>query len=73
MAVNRSEKKELLDKLNALIRRQSLFQREINELERQIIHLDVIYGVFGAYSNAKDYRNHSYFIDEVSANKLFYL
>lgn len=41
MAVNRSEKKELLDKLNALIRRQSLFQREINELERQIIHLEV--------------------------------
>lgn len=41
MSVNRSEKQELLEKLNELLKKQSLFQQEIHELERQIIKLKV--------------------------------
>ncbi|WP_340114287.1 DUF2339 domain-containing protein [Maribellus mangrovi] len=39
MSVNKSEKQELLEKLNELLKKQSLFQQEIKELERQITHL----------------------------------
>jgi len=41
MPVKKSEKQELLEKLNELLKKQSLFQQEINELERQITHLEV--------------------------------
>ena len=41
MPVNKSEKQELLEKLNQLLKKQSIFQQEINELERQITHLEV--------------------------------
>jgi len=41
MAVNKTEKQELLDKLNALLKKQSMFQQEINELEQRIVRLKV--------------------------------
>lgn len=40
MTINKFEKQELLDKLNELLKKQSLFQQEINELQRQIISLE---------------------------------
>ncbi len=39
METGKSEKQELLDKLNELIKKQSQFQQEINELEKRIINL----------------------------------
>jgi len=39
MNINKSEKQELLDKLNELLKRQSQFQQEINKLQQQIILL----------------------------------
>lgn len=41
MSVNKSEKQELFEKLNMLLKKQSLFQQEINELQRQIVMLKV--------------------------------
>jgi len=41
MTVNKTEKQELLEKLNQLLRKQSQFQQEINELQRQIVTLQV--------------------------------
>ncbi len=41
MSVNKKEKQELLEKLNELIRKQSLFQQEINELRLEIATLQV--------------------------------
>ena len=41
MTVKKSEKQELLEKLNFLLRKQSQFQQEINELQRQIVTLRV--------------------------------
>ncbi|WP_167619594.1 DUF2339 domain-containing protein [Maribellus sediminis] len=41
MSVNRSEKQELLEKLNELRQKQTLFQQEINELQRQITQLSI--------------------------------
>ncbi len=41
MKINEPEKHELLEKLNQLLKRQSQFQQEINELQRQIISLNV--------------------------------
>ena len=41
MSVNKKEKQELLEKLNELIRKQSLFQQEINELRLEITTLQV--------------------------------
>jgi uncharacterized membrane protein len=39
MPVNKTEKQELLQKLNELLKKQSQFQQEINELQRQIVTL----------------------------------
>ena len=41
MSINKTEKQELLEKLNLLLRKQSQFQQEINELQRQIVTLRV--------------------------------
>ena len=41
MTVNKTEKQELLEKLNLLLRKQSQFQQEINELQRRIVTLQV--------------------------------
>ncbi|NQU50906.1 MAG: DUF2339 domain-containing protein [Bacteroidetes bacterium] len=41
MAINKTEKQELLEKLNMLLKKQSLFQQEINELQFQITTLQV--------------------------------
>ncbi len=41
MPINKFEKQELLDKLNALLKKQSDFQQEINRLELQITRLQV--------------------------------
>ncbi|MCK3683145.1 DUF2339 domain-containing protein [Maribellus sp. YY47] len=41
MNVSKSEKQELLQKLNELLKKQSDFQQEINELQRHIIRLQV--------------------------------
>lgn len=41
MNVSKSEKQELLQKLNELLKKQSDFQQEINALQRQIIRLQV--------------------------------
>jgi uncharacterized membrane protein len=41
MPINKSEKKELLEKLNMLLKKQSLFQVEINELQLEIATLQV--------------------------------
>ena len=37
METGKSEKQELLDKLNELIKKQSQFQQEINDLEKRIL------------------------------------
>jgi len=42
MPVNKTEKQELLQKLNELLKKQSQFQQEINELQRQIVTLKTI-------------------------------
>jgi len=39
MAINKLEKQELLDKLDELLKKQSQFQQEISELEKQIVNL----------------------------------
>ena len=39
MPINKSDKQELLEKLNDLLKKQSLFQQEINELQLQITQL----------------------------------
>ena len=41
MSINKTEKQELLEKLNLLLRKQLLFQQEINELQRKIVTLKV--------------------------------
>lgn len=41
MPINKTEKQELLEKLNLLLRKQSLFQQEINDLQYQITTLHV--------------------------------
>lgn len=41
MAINKTEKQELLEKLNLLLKKQSYFQQEINELQFQITTLQV--------------------------------
>jgi len=41
MSVNKTEKQELLEKLNLLLRKQTQFQQEINELQRRIVTLHV--------------------------------
>ncbi|HSO86237.1 MAG TPA: DUF2339 domain-containing protein, partial [Draconibacterium sp.] len=41
MSVKKSEKQELLEKLNLLLKKQSLFQEEINELRLEIATLQV--------------------------------
>ncbi len=41
MTIKKSDKHELLEKLNLLLKKQSDFQQEINELQRQIISLRV--------------------------------
>lgn len=41
MSVNKTEKQELLEKLNLLLKKQSLFQQEINELQLQITSLQI--------------------------------
>lgn len=41
MSINKSDKSELLQKLNELLKKQSLFQQEINELQLQITQLRV--------------------------------
>lgn len=41
MSVKKSEKQELLEKLNLLLKKQSLFQQEINELRLEIATLQV--------------------------------
>ncbi len=42
MSIKRNEKQELLEKLNVLLKKQSLFQQEINSLESQILELKVV-------------------------------
>ncbi|MDX1283879.1 MAG: hypothetical protein R3182_02660, partial [Draconibacterium sp.] len=41
MPINKSERQELLEKLNELLKKQSQFQQEINELQLQITQLKV--------------------------------
>jgi len=41
MPINKSDKQELLEKLNELLKKQSLFQQEINELQLQITQLRI--------------------------------
>jgi len=41
MPINKSDKSELLEKLNELLKKQSLFQQAINELEREITQLKI--------------------------------
>jgi len=40
MSVSKSEKQELLEKLNELLKRQSLFNQQIHELEKRIVELN---------------------------------
>ena len=42
MSIKKTEKQELLEKLNLLIKKQSFFQQEINNLKSQIIRLKVM-------------------------------
>ena len=41
MPINKSDKSELLEKLNELLKKQSLIQQSINELELEITHLKI--------------------------------
>lgn len=41
MSVSKSEKSELIERLNELLKKQSLFQQEINELQLQITQLKI--------------------------------